>query len=214
MEMIHEEDSFDIGAAVAAARATLEVTSPARGQPALIVLSGLPGTGKSTLARGLAGALPAVVIESDRLRQKLFSPPAYSAEESRRVHQVCHILIGWYLRHYYHVVYDATNLYVRHRQSVYRVAERNGARLVVVKVTASPEVVRERLMPRRSENPGAGPLDQYSEADWDVYQRMRRQAEPIQREHITVDTSDGDLQPGVGRVLKAVGGQPYNRPTS
>ena len=208
MDMVHEENSFDIGAAVAAARAMLEVPSPARGQPALIVLSGLPGTGKSTLARRLAGDLPAVVIESDRIRQSLFSPPTYSAEESRRVHQVCHILIGWYVRHYNHVVYDATNLYMRHRQSVYRLAERNGAQLVVVKVTASPEVVRERLMPRRFEDPGAGPPDRYSEAGWDVYQRMRRQAEPIQREHIVVDTSDGDLQPGVRRLLEAVRGQP------
>lgn len=106
------------------------------------MLCGLPGTGKSTLARELGRRLPAVVVESDRIRQKLFAPPSYSPEESRRVHRVCHILMGWYARHYYHVIYDATNLYEHHRAAVYRLAERSGARLAVVQVAAGDQVVR------------------------------------------------------------------------
>jgi len=216
---MQEEASFDLGAAVAAVKPTLTIPAPARGQPVLVMLCGLPGTGKSTLARRLARELPAIVIESDRVRQRLFSPPSYSAEESRHVHMVCHILMGWYLRHYYHVVYDATNLYERHRQIVYRLARRSGARLLVVLVTASDEVVRERLMPRRrrkrvpsgATQANAVPVgevgEDYSEADWEVYRRMRRRAEPIQHEHLTLDTSDGDLDRAVAQVLKAVGGQ-------
>ena len=96
---MQRESSFDIGAAVAAAKSTLTIPPPALGQPVLVVLCGLPGTGKSTLARRLADALPAVIIESDRVRQRLFAPPTYTAEESQQVHQVCHILIDWYLRH-------------------------------------------------------------------------------------------------------------------
>jgi predicted kinase len=114
------------------------------------------------------------------------------------VHQVCHILIGWHLRHYYHVVYDATNLYERHRVLAYRLATRHGARLVVAEVTASDEVVRERLVPPRCED--------YSEADWQVYLHMRRRAEPIQHEHITLDTSDSDIDRGARCVLEAIKG--------
>lgn len=194
------DSSFDIGAAVAAARSTLNIPSPAPGQPVLVMLCGLPGTGKSTLACRLADRLPAVVVESDRVRRKLFSPPTYSAQESQHVHQVCHILMGWYLRHYYHVVYDATNLYEHHRALVYRLAAQSGARLVVAQIVASDEVVRQRLAPRRHRDSAADASGDYSEADWEVYLRMRRQAEPIERQHITLDTSDGD----VGRVLECV----------
>ncbi len=201
---MQEDTSFDVGAAVAAAKTTLTVPSPAPGQSALVMLCGLPGTGKSTLARRLADGLPAVVVESDRVRQKLFAPPAYTGEESQRVHQVCHILIGWYLRHYYHVVYDATNLYKYHRGLVYRLAARSGACLVVVEVTASDDVVRERLAPRRRTHPAVRAQKDYSDADWGVYVRMRRRSEPIQHDHIVVDTSDGDVERAVGCVLDAV----------
>ena len=184
----------------------MTVPTPAPGQPALVMLCGLPGTGKTTLARQLAGRLPAVMVESDRIRRTLFVPPTYTAEESRRVHTVCHILIGWYLRHYYHVVYDATNLYEYHRQLVYRLAERSGARLVVIEVTAHPDVVRERLALYQRGEPATCGLENYSDADWDVYLRMRQQAEPIQHKHITLDTGDGNLERALECALGAVEG--------
>ncbi len=204
-----EKTSFDIRAAIAAVKPTLTVPAAVSGQPVLVMLCGLPGTGKTSLARRLAVRWPAVIIESDRIRQVLFTPPAYTAEESRQVHQVCHILIGWYLRHTdrdgnlyrHHVIYDATNLYEYHRKLVHSLAERNEARLVVVEVTARDEVVRERLAPG-----GRQDMAQlYSDADWDVYQRMRQRAEPIQGERVTVDTSRGGIDRAVEQVLAAIG---------
>jgi predicted kinase len=203
METTHDATRFDIGAAVAAVKSRLEVPAPAPGRPALVMLAGLPGTGKSTLARRLAQELPAVIIESDRVRQILFDPPGYSAEESRRVHRVCHTLLGWYLRHYYHVVYDATNLYEYHRRLVYRLADRSGARLVVAEVTATEEVVRRRLAPRYHEQPCPHSQEDYSDADWDVYISMRQRAEPIQREHLKLDTSQGDLDSAIEELRAA-----------
>jgi predicted kinase len=199
---MQQVSSFDIGAAVAAAKSTLTIPPPALGQPVLVVLCGLPGTGKSTLARRLADALPAVIIESDRVRQRLFVPPTYTADESQHVHQVCHILIGWYLRHYHHVVYDATNLYEHHRRLAYRLGARNRAQLVVAEITANDAVIRERLAPRRRKDSVAPGAEDCSDADWEVYLRMRRRAEPIQHKHITVDTSDGDVERAVRCVLE------------
>lgn len=41
----------------------------------LILMAGLPGTGKSTLSRALASKLGGTVIDKDQIRAALFSPP-------------------------------------------------------------------------------------------------------------------------------------------
>jgi predicted kinase len=51
-------------------------------RPGVVVLAGLPGAGKSTLARALAARLPdARVIDKDAVRDALFAPCDYSAAE-------------------------------------------------------------------------------------------------------------------------------------
>ncbi len=206
-----DKDAFDLSAAIAAVKCTLSIPAPFPGQPALVMLCGLPGTGKTTLARRLAECLPAVTVEADRIRHTLFRPPTYAAEESRRVHMLCHFLMGWYLRHAdrqgrvwrRHVIYDATNLYEYYRTIVCQLAERQGARLVVVEVIARDDVVRGRLEPRHRQEAPALERGDCSDADWEVYLRMRGRAEPIGRDHLTFDTTDGALDQAVEAVLAA-----------
>ena len=40
----------------------------------LVILAGLPGTGKSTLARALAGRIGGAVLDKDIIRRALFAP--------------------------------------------------------------------------------------------------------------------------------------------
>ena len=56
-------------------RQSLAGLPQAQVEPSLVVVSGLPGTGKSFFCRKLAERLPFVVLASDALRKVLFPCP-------------------------------------------------------------------------------------------------------------------------------------------
>ncbi len=165
--------------------------------PALVVISGLPGTGKSFFAKKLFQLVPAVLLESDNLRKLLFPKPTYSIEESARLFKAIYELIDILLDKNCNVMLDATNLEERHRERLYSIAEHRGAKLVLVRTEAPAAVVQNRLK-NRVLNP-----DEKSDADWEVYKKMKKRVEPLSRKHFVVDTSR-DITPVLNKVAKEV----------
>jgi predicted kinase len=165
--------------------------------PFLVVVSGLPGTGKSYFSRRLVERLPAVILESDQLRKTLFPAPGYSAVESRRLFRAAHVLVERLLRRGVPVVFDATNLSEHYRGYLYRIAERLEVKLVLVRVEAPAELVYQRLQVRRADT------EDWSDADWGVYQRLRPEEEKIRRRHYVVDTSR-DIGPVISKIVREI----------
>lgn len=190
---------FDLDQAVAQVEARLAYTDASAARPFLLMLSGLPGTGKSYLARRLSERLRAPVIESDMVRKTLFPQPSYSADESAVVHWVSRLLIKKLLARGVPVILDATNLIESQRELIYRLAEQAEARLVIVQIVAPPEVVRERLERRLVQRE---PED-ISDATWGVYRRMAERQQPIRRPHLVVDTSE-DIEPALEKIIREV----------
>ncbi len=168
-------------------------------KPAFIAVSGLPGTGKSYLCSRLAERLPFIIVESDALRKTLFIPSTYSPEESSRLFRACHLLIERLLKKGIPVILDATNLSERYREHLYSIADRLDVNLVLARVEAPPQVVRERLRSRRE---GVNSADK-SDADWEVYQKMKSTVQKIRRNHYAVDTSR-DITPVLDKIVREV----------
>ncbi len=165
--------------------------------PALIIVAGLPGTGKSYFSQKLAEKIPAVILESDALRKNLFSHPTYSPAESGRLFEAIHVLIRRLLDRGFSVILDATNLSEKHRETLYTIAERQGAKLIVAYLEASPEVVSERLKMRQ------GSTANKSDADWAVYLKMRGALELIKRPHYVINTAE-DIAPAIDKIVREV----------
>ena len=170
---------------------------PPRTDPALVVLSGLPGSGKSHFCRRLASRYPMASLKSDALRKALFGQPTHSAEESRRLFAACHLVLSRLLARGIPAIFDATNLREVHRRQVYSIADDHNAKLILVHLQAPPAVAHERLQARVK-----GPHSQdLSDAGPEVYERMRHDVEPIGRPHISVDTS-ADIEPAIAAILQ------------
>lgn len=194
---MEEREAYDLAQFIAKVERVLTGSQETTAKPVLLLLSGLPGTGKSFLARRLAEALPFVIIESDVVRKILFPQPLYTAQESRWVHRTCHALMAKLLKRGVRVIYDATNLIEYHRELVYRIAQKAGARLVIVKTVAREEVAQERLRARQEE------ARELSDADWRVYRRMASRQEQVSHPHLVIDTSE-DLEEAVAKVLRFI----------
>ena len=166
-------------------------------KPPFIVVSGLPGTGKSYFCAKLAERLPFVILESDALRKTLFSPPSYSPEESAYLFRTLHQLIERLLKKGIPLILDATNLSERDRERLYNIAERLDARLILVRVEAPPELVYQRLEARKNGGDATG----HSDADWEVYRKMKPSVQKIGRKHYVADSSR-DIKPVLDKVVR------------
>lgn len=165
--------------------------------PAFVVVSGLPGSGKSYFCRRLALRMPFAILESDALRRVLFSTPNHGATESSRLFKAIRVVITTLLLRNIPVILDATNLSEHHRELLYHIADNSRARLILVRVEAPPEVVRQRLEGRLR---GSDPDDR-SDADWNVYWKMKPSVDQIRRQHLAVDTSR-DITPVIDKVVR------------
>jgi hypothetical protein len=170
-----------------------------RARVVLIVVSGLPGTGKSYFSRRMAERVPLAIVETDAMRKVLFPTPAYSGVESARLFRACHALIEDLLRDGVPVLFDATNLVEANRERLYNIAHKTNAKLILVRMEAPLEVVSQRLL-KREEGNAQGDS---STADLSVYRRMASSVEPIRRNHFTVDTSR-DITPVIDKIAREV----------
>ncbi len=82
---------------------------------------------------------------------------------------------------------------------LYDIAQRIGAPLLIIETTAPEGVIRNRLSQREADIAAGRQTDDVSTAGNDVYDRMIQTAQPIRRDHITIDTSQ-DITPDLWRI--------------
>ncbi|HET7738307.1 MAG TPA: ATP-binding protein [Tepidiformaceae bacterium] len=150
-----------------------------RREASLVLLSGMPGAGKTTFVRALADRVPCEHVESDAVRRGIAPRPTYSGEESGRVFGIVERKAGEGLKAGRTVVVDATNLRRADRKRFLRLAARHDATVIGVRVTAPETVIRERL---------GRPREGFSQADTAVYEMMLGRAQRFDGAELVVDT--------------------------
>jgi predicted kinase len=154
---------------VAQLRTEIGVPAAPNGRPALLMLMGFPGTGKTHCARLLARRLGAAHVATDHLRSRLFIAASYADEENRAVFTIAEALVDDLLAEGHVVVVDATNLLARYREPMESVAARRGVTVTHVLVVADDADTRARLAARAVSRADGD----HSDADVGVYERMR-----------------------------------------
>ncbi len=191
-----------------------ELETPQR-RPCLLLVAGLPGTGKSTLAREVCKRADLHLIRSDVVRKELvgavgeqsaettsnaagFGQGSYTAEWNRRTYAECLHRARQLLLEGERVVVDANFRVEADRRDFLDAATQLGVRSGMLVCQADSEIVRARLANRRGDA---------SDADWSVYLRAAESWEaPSARTQAVVQTVDtsGGLAGSVAQAIAAL----------
>ena len=146
----------------------------------IIIICGLPGVGKSTLAKNLAPLINATILSSDKIRKELFHNPTYSPYERKLVYNVMILLAKYLTEVGSNCILDAT---FNREDSRIEIRERlhlNDKQFQIIECFCPEKEVISRLESRQ---------DEYSDATITIYQKMKKIYEPVKIKHMIVDTT-------------------------
>ena len=146
----------------------------------IIIICGLPGVGKTTVAKELAPLVNAVILSTDKIRKELFSRPMYGWREKRLIYDVMVLMAKYLDKAGINCILDATFTREPSRLEIKEKLGLAGKDFHIIECICPEGVVILRLRQRKHD---------YSDADFSVYKKMKRIYEPVKVEHITIDTS-------------------------
>ena len=148
----------------------------------VVIVFGLPGSGKSYFAIRLAKIIKADYINSDQVRRDIFAKRTYSKEEKELVYNAMLSKMKESLHSNRNVVLDATFHKKETRKQF--VDEINGKGVgYFIEVRADENIIRERLQKERP----------YSEADFKIYQLISKQNEPLEEPHLLLESTNDNI---------------------
>lgn len=160
----------------------------------LIIMSGLPGTGKTTVAKSLSPLLDAVILSSDKIRKELFEKPTYKREEREIVYKIMILVAKYLLNAGKNCILDATFNKEEFRNQVMEKTQCPAKEFFIVECICPEELAISRIQSRK---------DDYSDADLTVYKNMKEIYEPVKAKHVTVDTSE-DAQHNAEFIIEKI----------
>ena len=169
--------------------------------PTLIAFAGLPGTGKTTIARELAKQIAAVYLRIDTIEQALRTSRPFAGEIEDAGYRVAYALAEENLRQGLSVVTDAVNPLALTRNAFAAVAARTNATLLGVELTCSDEAEHRRRVETRVTDVLGLKLPTWNDV-------ITREYEPWTRAHPVIDTASHSVDDAVELISNSLTPRP------
>ncbi len=117
-------------------------------KPVLIMLYGVPGSGKTHFAADLAKSLGAAHIQGDRIRYELFEQPRYDKQENEIVNHLMEYMAEEFLNAGVNVIFDTNTDRLVQRRALRDIAARVKGQSLIVWLQIDKESAFQRLKKR------------------------------------------------------------------
>ncbi len=115
-------------------------------KPTLYLFIGYPGAGKTAVAKVIAETTGAVHLWADVERHRLFKRPTHSEAESVELYSRLNRQAGELLASGKNVIFDTNFNFFADRQKLRGIAERHGAKTVLIWITVPKQVAKKRAV--------------------------------------------------------------------
>ena len=115
-------------------------------KPRLYLFVGYPGAGKTTLARLIHQRTGAVHIWADQERKAMFGQPEHTPAENAKLYEYLNAKTAELLASGQSVIFDTNFNFYKDRQHLRSIAEQTGAEPIIIWVTTSPELAKQRAI--------------------------------------------------------------------
>jgi len=148
----------------------------------IVIVFGLPGSGKSFFASRLAKMIRADYINSDKIRKEMFAKSTYSEKEKADVYSAMIEKTKVLVNQKNNLVIDAT-FHKKVTRDLFLTEMKGIDNIYFIEVWAAEEISRERLKEHRL----------YSDADYEVYQFIRQHWEELNEPHLLLESTNENI---------------------
>jgi len=151
----------------------------------LIVISGLPGTGKSSLADRIAAALVVPIFSVDPIESAILRAGiARSFETGLAAYLVAEVGAGSHLAHGGTAIIDAVSSVEYSKQMWRELAARHGTALRVIECTCTDEAVHRERLAKRDRGMA------FDEPTWESIEQRRAEYVPWREAVLVIDAME------------------------
>lgn len=160
----------------------------------IVIVCGLPGTGKTFIAKTLSKRIDAIVLSTDKIRKELVEKPTYSLWERSLIYDVLFLLSKYLKTAGINCILDGTFNQKRSRDELIKKLNLKSTDLFIIECICPEDIIISRLISRRND---------FSDANISIYFKMKKIYEKVLEKHLTIDTSES-IEKNIEKIMQFI----------
>ena len=167
----------------------------------IVLICGLPGTGKTFLSNKLSQYINSTVLSTDKIRKELIQKPTYTPWERALIYDVLSLLAKYLHSSGINCILDGTFNMEKSRREIKDLLNLPNDQFYIIECICPEDLIITRLLLRK---------DDYSDATVSIYLKMKKIYEPVKQKHMSINTSR-PIDKNIDRILRYIYGSTFSK---